>query len=125
VATEDDLAACNRLCREVHGHHRGGELRDAIGRGMATVVENNDRISGYATVIGFFGHAVGRTNDDVAALISGAKEILGPGFLLPTRNGELFRWCLTNGLRVVQPMTLMSMGLYNEPKGAFLPSIAY
>ena len=29
------------------------------------------------------------------------------------------------GLRVVQPMTLMSMGLYNEPKGAFLPSVLY
>jgi len=26
---------------------------------------------------------------------------------------------------VVQPMTLMSMGLYNEPKGAFLPSVTY
>jgi hypothetical protein len=27
----------------------------------------------------------------------------GPGFLLPTRNAELFRWCLNNGLRVVHP----------------------
>jgi hypothetical protein len=26
----------------------------------------------------------------------------GPGFLLPSRNHVLFRWCLTNGLRVVQ-----------------------
>jgi hypothetical protein len=26
---------------------------------------------------------------------------------------------------VVQPMTLMSLGLYNEPQGAFLPSILY
>ena len=42
-----------------------------------------------------------------------------------TRNGELFRWCLGNGLRVVQPMTLMSLGLYSEPKGAFLPSVLY
>jgi len=25
----------------------------------------------------------------------------------------------------VQPMTLMSLGLYNEPTGAFLPSILY
>jgi hypothetical protein len=36
-----------------------------------------------------------------------------------------FRWCLTNGLRVTQPMTLMSKGLCNEPAGAFLPSILY
>jgi hypothetical protein len=41
------------------------------------------------------------------------------------RNWELFRWCLDNGLRVVEPMTLMSVGLYNEPVGAFLPSVLY
>jgi hypothetical protein len=44
---------------------------------------------------------------------------------VPTRNSDLFRWCVTNGLRVVQPMTLMSMGLYNQPAGAFLPSISF
>jgi hypothetical protein len=49
----------------------------------------------------------------------------GPGFLLPTRNADLFRWCLERGLRIVQPMTLMTIGLYNEPQGVFLPSIVY
>ena len=124
-ATDADLPACNRLCDRVHGHHRGGELVDAVKRGTATVVEHEGRITGYATIIGFFGHAVGETNDDLKMLIGAAKEFAGPGFLLPTRNGELFRWCLMNGLRVTQPMTLMSMGLYNEPAGAFLPSILY
>jgi GNAT superfamily N-acetyltransferase len=122
---EADLESCNRLCREVHGHDRGGELRDAVVRGSATVVEHDGRITGYATIIGFFGHAVGETNKDVKALIGAAKEFAGPGFLLPTRNGELFRWCLANGLRIAQPMTLMSRGLYNQPAGAFLPSILY
>ena len=124
-ATEADVKSCNRLCRQVHGHDRDGELRDGLERGSATVVEQDGRISGYATVIGFFGHAVGETNKDLKALISAAKEFAGPGFLLPTRNGELFRWCLNNGLRITQPMTLMSKGLYNEPAGAFLPSILY
>ena len=50
---------------------------------------------------------------------------MGPGILVPTRNGELFRWCLANGLRLVQQMTLMTIGLYNEPAGAYLPSIIY
>ena len=124
-ATETDLEYCNRLCRQVHGHDRGGELRDATAKGSATVVEYAGRITGYATVIGFFGHAVGETNKDVKALIGAAKEFAGPGFLLPTRNGDLFRWCLSNGLRITEPMTLMSKGLYNEPAGAFLPSILY
>jgi hypothetical protein len=109
----------------VHGLDRAGELEDAIEEGSASVVEHDGRITGYATVIGFFGHAVGETNEDVKALIGAATEFGGPGFLLPTRNGELFRWCLGNGLRITQPMTLMSKGLYNEPAGAFLPSILY
>ena len=88
-------------------------------------VEHGDRITGYATLIGFFGHAVGENNEDLKALIGGATAFPGPGFLLPTRNSDLLRWCLGNGLRVVQPMTLMSMGLYNKPVGAFLPSVLY
>ena len=59
------------------------------------------------------------------ALIAAAPAFAGPGFLLPARNAELFRWCLEKKLRVVRPMTLMSLGLYNEPAGTFLPSILY
>lgn len=124
-AKEEDLPACNELCRRVHGHDRGLELSDAIKQGTAAVVESSGRITGYSTVIGFFGHAVAESNDDLKALIGAAPAFPGPGFLLPTRNGDLLRWCLQMGLRVVQPMTLMSKGLYNEPRGAFLPSILY
>jgi hypothetical protein len=124
-AKADDLAACNDLCRRIHGHDRGLELQSAIAQGTATVVERGGRITGYATLIGFFGHAVGETNEDLQALIAAAPEFPGPGFLLPTRNAELFRWCLQQGIRVVQPMTLMAMGMYQEPRGAFLSSILY
>lgn len=122
-ASEDDLEACNQLSRRVHGHDRNGELFDAIREGTATVVEHGDRISGYTTLIAFFGHAVGESNEDLKAFIGAAPEFLGPGFFLPTRNTELFRWCLARGLRVVNQAILMSMGLYNEPEGAFLPSV--
>ena len=80
---------------------------------------------GYATDVGFFGHIVALDNAGLLALIGAAECITGPGFLLPSRNGEAFRWCLAKGLRMVQPMTLMSLGLYNEPAGAFLPSVLY
>ena len=30
-----------------------------------------------------------------------------------------------HGLRLVHQMTLMTMGLYNEPEGAYLPSVLY
>jgi hypothetical protein len=59
------------------------------------------------------------------ALIGAAPGFPGGGFLLPTRNGEMFRWCLQNDLRLVHQMTLMTIGLYNEPAGAYLPSVLY
>jgi GNAT superfamily N-acetyltransferase len=124
-ATLGDCDACNRLCRQVHGHDRGGELLDAVQKGAATVVEHDGQMTGYATTLGFFGHAVGESNSELQALIGAAQTFAGPGFLLPIRNTELFRWCLQRGLRVTQPMTLMSLGLYNEPAGAFLPSVVY
>lgn len=125
LATEADLEVCNRLCFKVHGHDRGRDLLDAVKQGTATVVERGGRITGYATLVGFFGHAVAESNDDMKSLIGAATTFPGPGFLLPTRNNDLLRWCLEKGLRIVQPMTLMSTGLYNEPAGPFLPSVVY
>jgi GNAT superfamily N-acetyltransferase len=124
-ATEEDLAACNKVCLKVHGHDRGPELLEAIRQGTAMVVEHDGRISGYTTLVGFFGHTVGESNEDLKALIGAAEGFPGPGFLLPTRNSEMLRWCLERGLRIVQPMTLMSLGLYNEPRGVFMPSILF
>jgi predicted N-acetyltransferase YhbS len=124
-ANEGDLGDCNKLCLRVHGHDRGPELLEAIKQGTAMLVEHGGRVTGYATMVGFFGHAVGESNEDLKALIGAATSFPGPGFMLPTRNGELLRWCLEKGLRIVQPMTLMSIGLYNEPAGAVLPSIIY
>jgi predicted N-acetyltransferase YhbS len=123
--TEADLDACNQVCRRVHGHDRSGELLDAIEQGTATVVEHGEQITGYATTIGVSGHAVGESNAEMKALIGATPEFVDRGFLLPARNGELFRWCLAHGLRVRQSRTLMSLGLYNEPRGVFLPSVRY
>jgi GNAT superfamily N-acetyltransferase len=124
-AVAGDLAACNGLCFGVHGHDRAGELQDGIEHGKAVVAERDGRVAAYASSMAFSGHAVGETNEDLKALIAAAAAFQGPGILVPTRNAELFRWCLESGLRVVQPMTLMTMGLYNEPAGAYLPSILY
>jgi predicted N-acetyltransferase YhbS len=125
TAQPADLEACNQVCLRVHGHHRGGELADAIQQGTAMVVERGGRITGYASSLAFFGHTVAEANTDLEAMIAAADGFAGAGILVPSRNSELFRWCLANGLRVVQPMTLMSLGLYNEPRGAFLPSVLY
>ena len=121
----DDLPACDAIFRDIHGHERLWDLRDAVERGSARVVERGGHVTAYATLLGFAGHAVARANDDLKALIAAADHIHNPGFLLPTRNHDLLQWCIARGLRLMQPMTLMSLGKYQEPRGPFLPSIAF
>ena len=124
-AIESDAKACGQLCQKLHGHDRKNEFLGAIQQDTAAVVERHGRITGYSTSVGFFGHSVAESNDDLKALIGAVDEFPGPGMLLPTRNTDVFRWCLEQGLRVTQPLTLMSIGLYNEPRGAFMPSILF
>ena len=60
------------------------------------------------------------------ALIAGAAAASNEpvSFLLPVRPASLFRWCFSEGLRVVKPMTLV-MGRYHEPRGSWFPSVFY
>jgi len=124
-ATIDDEAACNALCVRVHGHVRHGEVREAIEAGDARVVERLGRITGYTTGINYFAHSVAETNDDLRALIGAATDFGTPGFLVPLRNTELFRWCLAHGLRVFFVTNMMTIGIYQEPAGAWMPSVGY
>jgi len=122
AADADDATA---LCERVHGHGRRAEFMDGVSQGTARVVEFDGRIVAYTAGLAFFGHSVAATNDGLKALIGSGEPFAGPGILVPSRNQEVFRWTLANGLRVVQPMTLMTTGLYGEPQGAYLPSILY
>ena len=124
-ATAADEDACNGLSRRVHGFDRAIELAQAISDGTAQVVERGGRVTGYTTHLAFFGHSTAETNLDMQALLASVESFAGPGILVPSRNSVLLRWCLQNGLRVVEPMTLMSAGLYNDPAGAWLPSVTF
>ena len=123
-ARPEDLDACCAVARQVHGFERRGELEQMIRAGEARLVERAGRITAYASCLAFSGHAVAEENADLKALLASADGFQGAGVLVPTRNAELFRWCLAEGLRVVQAMTLMSMGWYDEPAGAWLPSVS-
>jgi hypothetical protein len=125
AANEMDLNSCNQLCYKIHGHDRSNELAGALKTGTLSVVEYNGMITGYTTQVGFLGHTIAATNTGLKALIGASASFAGPAFLLPSRNAEVMRWCLQKGLRIVMPMTLMSKGLYNNPSGAFLPSVLY
>jgi predicted N-acetyltransferase YhbS len=125
-ATAGDTAACSDLCALVHGHDRHGEFEDALAAGTAMVVQRCARITGYTTGIGFYAHSVAETVDDIIALIGAGHEMAdGTGFLVPMRSTTLMRWCLAHDFRVTYTMNLMSMGLYQEPRGAYLASVGY
>ena len=124
-ATPADEDACNSLSRRVHGFDRAVELAQAISHGTARVVERGGRVTGCTTHLAFFGHSTSETNLDMQALLASVESFAGPGILVPSRNSVLLRWCMQNGLRVVQPLTLMSVGLYSDPAGAWLPSVLF
>ncbi len=125
VATTADQPACDALCIRVHGHARSAEVAHAIAKGRTHVVERLGRLTGYATGIGYFSHAVAETTDDLVALIGAARRIDQPGIIVPLSNPDLFRSCLESGLRVFFVMNLMAIGIYQQPRGAYLASIGY
>jgi len=120
-----DLAVANALYYKMHGFDRSLDLQAAIGRSDALVVEREGKLTGYASGFGYFAHAVGESNLDIQALLCAATRIDGIGIFIPSRNDELFRWCLESGMRVVLPYTLMTMGSYTSPKGAYIPSVLF
>jgi predicted N-acetyltransferase YhbS len=124
-AAQFDIETCNAICKAVHGHDRNGELTDSIKQGSAKVVVHGERITGYTTGLTFFNHSIGFTNDDLKALIASATSYEGPGILIPSRNSVLLRWCLDKGLKLVQQLNLMTVGMYNEPFGVYMPSNVY
>jgi predicted N-acetyltransferase YhbS len=124
-ATPDDVEPASELCRHVHGHDRARELAGAVSDGTAVMVERGGEIAGYATGLGYGWHAVAEDNQSLISLLASAESYMGLGLLVPSRNAELLGWCLRHGLRVVQQSTLMTIGLYNEPRGAYLPSIVF
>jgi len=125
VSDDNDISACNKLCKSVYGFSREMELRQAKDQGVATMIEQDGVITGYAAGMGIFGHAVAKSNEELKALISNAPAIFGPGFFALARNHELINWLLENGFRIGWPANLMTVGPYQEPETPFLPSLAY
>ena len=127
--TTDDVAQCNAICQRVHGFERGAELADAIRDFRPHVLERGGRITAYASAPWFWllNHAVADSETDMRDLLLSVSALSDEpiSMLLPTRQASLFRWALSQGLRVVKPMTLMTMGWYKEPTSTYFPSVLY
>jgi predicted N-acetyltransferase YhbS len=126
---ESDLDACDALCSKIHGFDRHNELADACKSLAPFVAEREGRIVAYASsvTVALLNHGVAETEDDMCALFAGACKMTGEpiGLLLPARQADLMRWCLGAGMRLIDPMTLMVMGEYQEPAGCYFPSVLY
>ncbi len=127
---EQDYEACAELCRKTHGFDRLNELKHMPPFLTSIVAIRDGRLTAYTSAPHFYplNHAVAETEEDMQLLLTGAGN-LSEGrplsFLLPTRQTNLLRWCLKQGMRVMKPLTLMAMGEYHEPRSCFLPSVGY
>jgi predicted N-acetyltransferase YhbS len=125
---EGDLGACEALSNKVHGYERTNELRDAMQAFSPFVALRDGRVVAYASAVSFWpmNHGVAESDDDMKGLLLGAAAAIEEplAFLVPLRSG-LFRSCLEEGLRLVKPMNLMTLGDYQEPRGAWFPSVLY
>lgn len=125
---EEDHKACAELCRSVLGFDRINELKNAPPLGSPFVALRDGRVTAYTSAPQMWpiNHAVAETETDMQALLLGAgNECEQLSLILATRQTDLFRWCLQQKMRVIKPMTLMSMGDYREPRGCYLPSVGY
>jgi predicted N-acetyltransferase YhbS len=124
-----DLDACAALCRQVHGFDRRNELSDALKLFSPVVVLRGGRVTGYASTATFWplNHGVAESEADMRALLLGASALTTAplALLVPVRQAEFFRWCLSEGLRVIKPMTLMALGQHREPAGCWFCSVLY
>jgi GNAT superfamily N-acetyltransferase len=125
---EEDHEACAELCRSVLGFDRLSEVTNAPPLGSPFVALRGGHIVAYTSAPQMWplNHAVAENEADMHALLLGAgNQCEQLSFILPTRMTDLFRWCLKQNMRVVKPMTLMSMGDYHDPRGCYLPSVGY
>ena len=125
---EDDLDECEALCKKVHGFERTNELRGAMHAFAPFVALRDGRVTAYATTLTFWpmAHGVAETDEDMQALLRGVAAVVDDpvAILAPLRSG-LFHWCLTEGLRSLKPMNLMTLGSYQEPRGPWFSSVLY
>jgi hypothetical protein len=124
----EDHEACADLCRSVLGFDRIDEIKNAPPMGTPFVALRDGHITAYTSAPQMWplNHAVAENEADMRVLLLGAgNQCEQLSFLLPSRPTDLFRWCLQQGMKVIKPMTLMSMGDYLEPRGCYLPSVGY
>ncbi len=128
--TDADMDTAEELCRNIYKVSRRNDIPGATRfGGTSLVIERGGRMRGYIAP-SIIGHAVAETDDDMLALMAEAARYVAGGpfplrMLCPLNEGNLFRRALAAGHRLKKMMNLMASGPYEEPEGAWLPSVGY
>ena len=131
-ATAEDAEAAGQICHDAfediaaaHSFPKNFPSPE-VAAGLLRVLIAHPRFDSVVAEDGgrLQGHSVAESNPDLQALITNADEYFGAGFHVPTSNGALLTWCLRNGLHITKLMSLMTVGMYHTPRGAFLPSVS-
>lgn len=127
-ATASDLAAVEELSRRIYRVSRRNEAAHRLSPPFQPFVrERAGVITGYF-ILGFAGHGVAETEEDMLALVLHAAGRTPPQmarFFCPLTEGSLYRRFLAAGCRNVKVMNLMALGPYEAPDGVWLPSVGY
>lgn len=124
-ATAADLAAMDELCRSIYHISREGECAALMQAGFPAFVIDRGRITGYLIATAM-GHGVAESDDDMLALLGSLGATIPQSLSnVPIREGELYRRALAAGHRNRKVMNLMALGPYEDPKGAWVPSVMF
>ena len=124
-ATAADFDQMDELCQNIYRISRRGEYEVFLSLGFPMFVLDRGQIAGYhiGTALG---HGVAETAEDLLTLLAGyGATAPGAHSMVPIRDGALYRGALAAGHRNVKVMNLMAYGPYEEPQGAYAPSVMY
>jgi predicted N-acetyltransferase YhbS len=124
-ANPADLGAMDELCRDIYRVSRKVECAAVMRVGIPAFVIDRGHVSAY--LLGSaIGHGVAETDDDMLALLAGVgASVPDAHSFVPIRNGALYRRALAAGHRNAKVMNLMALGPYEEPRGAYVPSVMF
>lgn len=122
-----DVSACDALFQRINGCSRKNDIAASLRNPPPIrpyVIVKDGEIEGYHTGFYLLGHGAYRSADAFQHLVSAVPgEVL---LHMPSlRQHELLRWCLLNGFKTVRQEIVISIGLYQEPDGIYLPGMGY
>lgn len=124
--TESHMPEIDALSRRHYHHTRVQEARMLMSIGLQGFVLRRAGVSVGYFFPSFLGHGFAATAHDMANLIGHAMRHAPPPFrktLLPLGQHELHRLLLERGSRAVKVFNYMSVGPFEAPSGAWMPSV--